>query len=144
MDTALDIPEKENLNARFGIKGAVGTAFGQHDLGLASFAPSGFTTYGSVCCWPNDDELKIYDFADNLLWEINKHSLKFGAQFQHLKKRSLSARNNRGSSTSAVFTPPDPLQRAEQERHRQWDGGLSTGLVPHRPDPPALRAKPMC
>ncbi len=109
MDTALDISEKENLNAKFGIKGAVGTAFGQHDLGLAQFAPSGFTTYGSVCCWPNDDELKVYDFADNLLWEMNKHSLKFGAQFQHLKKRSLSARNNRGLfNFSGVYTAEIP------------------------------------
>ncbi|MFB3904136.1 MAG: carboxypeptidase regulatory-like domain-containing protein [Acidobacteriota bacterium] len=109
MDTALDLPEKENLNAKFGIKNAVGTTFGQHDRGLATFAPGGFTTYGSVCCWPNDDEMKVFDFADNLLWERSNHSFKFGAQFQHLKKRSLSARNNRGAFTfSGVYTAEIP------------------------------------
>ncbi|MFB3902366.1 MAG: carboxypeptidase regulatory-like domain-containing protein [Acidobacteriota bacterium] len=109
MDTALDIPEKENLNAKFGIKGAVGSDFGQHDLGLAQFAPAGFTTFGSYCCWPNDDELKIIDVADNLLWELSNHSFKFGGQFQHLKKKSLSARNNRGTfNFSGVYTAEIP------------------------------------
>jgi len=95
--TAFDIPARENLNARFGIKGAVGAAFGQHDLGLAQFTPTAFTVIGSRCCWPNNDELTNYEFADNLLWLRGKHSLKFGVDYRFINKASLSARNNRGS-----------------------------------------------
>jgi hypothetical protein len=96
-DTAFDIPATENLNAKYGVKNAVGTTFGQHDRGLATFTPSPYTSIGSRCCWPNDDELLIYQFNDNVLWQLSKHTLKFGVEYKFLNKLSLSARDSRGS-----------------------------------------------
>jgi hypothetical protein len=96
-DTGLDVFATENLNEQFGITGAVGTQFGQHDRGLARFFPSGYSFIGSSCCWPNDDELLIYQFNDNVLWQAGKHTIKFGIQYHRLDKLSLSAVDNRGT-----------------------------------------------
>jgi Carboxypeptidase regulatory-like domain/TonB dependent receptor-like, beta-barrel len=95
--TAFDIPATENLNAQFGVKNAVGTAFGQHDNGLATFSPAAFSAIGSRCCWPNDDDLITHQFSDNVLWQSGKHNVKFGVEYKFLNKYSLSARDSRGS-----------------------------------------------
>ena len=76
---------------------------------MAIFYISGFANQGSRCCWPNDDVLKIYDIADNLLWETGNHSLKFGGAYQWLNRKSLSARANRGGFThNGVYTSEFP------------------------------------
>ncbi len=114
-DTAFDIPATENLNDQFGIQNAVGSMFGQHDLGLARFRSTGFSDIGSRCCWPNDDELLNTQFADNVLWNFSNHSLKFGGEYKYLNKRSVSARQNRGMFTfNGQYTAQFPNRGASR------------------------------
>ncbi|MDA2928967.1 TonB-dependent receptor [Acidobacteria bacterium AH-259-O06] len=95
--TLFDIPFKENFNKKLGIKGAPGDTFGDGlDHGLALFQPSGYAQVGPRGFWPNQNELKIFNMADNVLLERGSHSIKLGGEFRWTNVLRIPQRHRRG------------------------------------------------
>lgn len=108
--TKFDIQFKENLNPQFGIKGAPGDSFGDgKDHGWARFAPSGFRQIGARSFWPNQNDLEIFRFADNVLMQLGNHTLKFGGEFRQSDVFRLASRFRRGLfAFNGVYTSQRP------------------------------------
>ncbi|MGH9340923.1 MAG: carboxypeptidase regulatory-like domain-containing protein [Acidobacteriota bacterium] len=108
--TLFDIPFTENLNAQFGIKGAPGDSFGDGlDHGYTLFRVSGFRALGPRGFWPNDNDLKVFNVADNVLWINGNHSIKFGGEYRQTEVFRLSSRHRRGRFIyNGVYTAEQP------------------------------------
>ena len=80
----------ENENARFGICCAAveqHPEFAQdplHQVGLVLFQPVGYNLLGggNIPFQTNSGRLDTMTIADNLLWDVGKHSLKFGVEYR--------------------------------------------------------------
>ena len=70
--------EEGLTNNSLGIKGAPGG----DDPGYAGMTMSGFTALGPPRVLPSVNDLQIYHVSDNVLWQMGKHSLKFGGEFR--------------------------------------------------------------
>ena len=115
--TRFDIPYTENLNPQFGIRNAPGDKLGDgQDHGWSRFTPSGYAEVGARSFWPHNNKLDNFMLADSLAWQLNKHTLKFGAEYRRVKIFRISSRFRRGQfSFSGVYTserPNDPASRA--------------------------------
>lgn len=108
--TRFDIPFQENLNKKFGIKGAPGDSFGDGlDHGYARFNPSGFRQIGARSFWPNNNNLKTFRVADNLLIQKGNHAIKFGGEYRRTEVFRLASRFRRGLfSFNGVYTAEFP------------------------------------
>ncbi|MGH9341959.1 MAG: hypothetical protein ACRD1R_20815, partial [Acidobacteriota bacterium] len=108
--TRFDIPFTENLNSQFGIKGAPGDSFGDGlDHGYTLFIPGGFAQIGSRGFWPNENNLKGFRLADNVLFQRGDHSLKFGGEFRRTQVHRLAHRHRRGRfNFGGVYTAEQP------------------------------------
>jgi hypothetical protein len=115
--TSFDIPFTENLNKKFGIKGAPGDTFGDgRDHGYANFSPAGFRQLGPRG-WPNLNTLDNLLIADNFLVQKGHHSVKVGGEYRRAEIFREAARSRRGSfSFSGVYTsqrPNDGVSRSQ-------------------------------
>jgi Carboxypeptidase regulatory-like domain len=114
--TRFDIPYDENLNAQFGIMNAPGDRFADDlDHGYSRMTPSGYAEIGSRSFWPNINVLDNVSVADTFAWQINKHTLKFGAEYRRLKIFREAHRFRRGNFTfSGVYTSERPNDAASR------------------------------
>lgn len=115
--TRFDIPYSENLNAQFGIRNAPGDSFGDDlDHGYSRFTPTGYAEIGARSFWPNINVLDNVTIADTFAWQINKHTLKLGAEYRRVEIFREAQRFRRGNFTfSGVYTaqrPNEPTSRA--------------------------------
>lgn len=87
----------ENLNQKFGIKGAPGDTFDDGlDQGYARFAISGFNQLGPRQNWPNTGNLDTFLFGDTLIWQRGKHGFRFGVEMRHVNQFRQAERFRRG------------------------------------------------
>ncbi|MGH9722770.1 MAG: carboxypeptidase regulatory-like domain-containing protein [Bryobacteraceae bacterium] len=108
--TKFDLLQFENLNKKFGVKGAPGDGFtdGQ-DHGLARFTPAGYNETGSRSFWPNRNFLDNLQLNDNLLWQHGNHTLKTGVEWRRSDVFREAQRFRRGLFTfSKVMTAEQP------------------------------------
>ena len=81
--TRFDLPYTENLNKKYGIKGAPGDTLDDGlDYGLALFTPAEFTALGSKSNWPNVNNLNNLLIADSMSIQVGRHIVKFGGEFR--------------------------------------------------------------
>ena len=108
--TVFDLLQNENLNQRFGVKGAPGDTFNDGlDHGLARFTPNGYNEIGSRSFWPNSNFLSNLQINDNLLWQRGNHTFKMGAEYRKSIIFRAAQRHRRGSLTfNKVFTAEQP------------------------------------
>jgi len=108
--TRFDILESENLNKKFGVKGAPGDTFNDGlDHGLARFNPNGYNEIGSRRFWPNRNWLDNIQINNNLLWQKGAHSLKTGVEWRRTDIFREAQRFRRGLFTfNKVFTAEQP------------------------------------
>jgi hypothetical protein len=108
--TRFDILETENMNQKFGVKGAPGDAFDDgQDHGLARFNVNGYNEIGSRSFWPNRNFLENIQFNDNLLWQRGSHTLKAGVEYRRSDIFREAQRFRRGLFTfNKVFTAEMP------------------------------------
>lgn len=108
--TKFDTLLQEPLNAKYGIKNAPGDSFNDGiNQGFAGFSISGYATLGIGCCWPNQNNLVNAHIADNLLWQLGRHSLKFGFEMRRANLFREASRNRRGQFTfNKVYTSQLP------------------------------------
>jgi hypothetical protein len=108
--TRYDIPYTENLNQKFGIKGAPGDTLNDGlNYGWTQFVNSDFTTIGSIQDWPNINHLDNLLIADSLVIQRGSHSLKFGGEYRRSDIIRLPNRKRRGVFTfTGVYTAQDP------------------------------------
>jgi hypothetical protein len=114
--TRFDIPYSENLNPQFGIKNAPGDKFNDGlDHGYSRMTPSGYAEIGSRSFWPNINVLDNITLADSFAWQLNKHTLKFGAEYRRLEIFREAQRFRRGNFTfSGVYTSQRPNDAASR------------------------------
>jgi hypothetical protein len=108
--TRFDILQTENLNQKFGIKGAPGDTFDDgQDHGLARFNISGYNEIGSRSFWPNRNWMDNLQFNDNLLWQRGSHTVKAGVEFRRSDIFREAQRFRRGLfNFNKVFTAERP------------------------------------
>jgi Carboxypeptidase regulatory-like domain len=114
--TRFDIPYEENLNAQFGIKNAPGDNFADGlDHGYSRMSPAGYAEIGSRSFWPNINVLDNVSVADAFAWQIDKHTLKFGAEYRRVEIFREAQRFRRGNFTfSGVYTSERPNDAASR------------------------------
>jgi hypothetical protein len=114
--TRFDILETENMNQKFGVKGAPGDTFDDgQDHGLARFTPAGYNEIGSRSFWPNRNFLENIQFNDNLLWQKGAHSMKTGVEYRRTDIFREAQRFRRGQfGFSKVFTAEMPNNAASR------------------------------
>jgi hypothetical protein len=108
--TAFDLLDTENLNKKYGIKGAPGDAMNDgFDHGLANFNVSDYNVIGSRCCWPNNNYLDVLQFNDNILLQRGSHSLKAGFEYRKSMVFREASRLRRGQfNFNRIFTAQQP------------------------------------
>jgi hypothetical protein len=108
--TRFDILDTENLNKKYGVKGAPGDTFKDGlDHGLARFTPTGYNEIGSRSFWPNRNWMDNLQFNDNILIQKNNHTLKTGVEFRRLDIFREAQRFRRGQfGFSKVYTAEKP------------------------------------
>lgn len=114
--TRFDILETQNMNTKFGVKGAPGDTFqdGQ-DHGLARFNVSGYNEIGSRSFWPNRNFLENLQFNDNLLWQRGNHTVKTGVEMRRSDIFREAQRFRRGLfNFNKVFTAEAPNNAASR------------------------------
>jgi hypothetical protein len=116
--TRFDIPFTENLNKKYGIKGAPGDTLGDgKDHGMAIFAPSGLEQVGPRGFWPNDNNLDNLTLGDGLTLVRGKHVVKVGGEYRRTELYRLASRHRRGRfDFSGVYTsrlPDNATSRAQ-------------------------------
>ena len=109
--TKFDIPFKEPLNEKFGIKGAPGDSLNDGlNHGFALFIPSGFAQVGPRGFWPNINHLDNLQLADSFSIIKNRHTIKFGAEFRRTDIPRSPSRHRRGRfNFSGVYTAQKPF-----------------------------------
>jgi len=114
--TRFDILQSENLNKKFGVKGAPGDGFNDgQDHGLARFNLSGYGEIGSRSFWPNRNFLENIQLNDNLLWQRGGHTVKTGVEFRRADVFREAQRFRRGLFTfNKVFTAEMPNNAASR------------------------------
>jgi len=114
--TRFDIPFTENLNKKYGVKGAPGDTLGDGlDHGLAIFAPSAFSELGPRGFWPNENNLDNITIADGFSLVRGKHVLKFGGEYRSSQLFRLASRHRRGRfDFSGVYTAERPDNAASR------------------------------
>ncbi len=114
--TRFDILETENMNKKFGVKGAPGDGFGDgKDHGLARFNVSGYNEIGSRSFWPNANNLENIQFNDNLLWQRGSHTVKTGVEMRRSDIFREAQRFRRGLfNFNKVFTAELPNNAASR------------------------------
>lgn len=115
--TRFDILDRENLNKKFGIKGAPGDTFNDGlDHGLARFTPASYNEIGSRSFWPNNNFLANIQFNDNVLIQRGSHGLKAGVEYRRSAVFREAQRFRRGQfGFNGIFTvqrPNDATSRA--------------------------------
>ena len=116
--TRFDILASENLNKKFGVKGAPGDTFNDNlDHGIARFTPSDYGEIGSRSFWPNFNYLDNLQFNDSLLFQKGSHSIKAGLEYRKSKLFREASRFRRGNFRfNRIFTtqrPNDANSRAQ-------------------------------
>jgi hypothetical protein len=116
--TRFDILASENLNKKYGIKGAPGDTFNDNlDHGIARFTPSDYGEIGSRSFWPNYNYLDNLQFNNNLLFQKGSHSIKSGVEYRKSKLFREASRFRRGNFRfNRIFTtqrPNDANSRAQ-------------------------------
>jgi hypothetical protein len=108
--TVFDLLQFENLNKKFGVKGAPGDTFNDGlDYGLARFTPTGYNEIGSRSFWPNSNYLDNLQINDNVLWQRGNHTFKTGAEYRKSMIFRAAQRHRRGTLTfNKVFTAEQP------------------------------------
>lgn len=114
--TRFDILDRENLNKKYGVKGAPGDTFTDGlDHGLARFNPSGYNEIGSRSFWPNRNWMDNLQFNDNLLMQRGSHAIKAGAEFRRLDIFREAQRFRRGLfNFNKVYTSERPNDAASR------------------------------
>lgn len=114
--TRFDILETENLNKKYGIKGAPGDGFNDGlDHGLARFTPTGYNEIGSRSFWPNRNWMDNLQFNDNLLVQRGVHTLKTGVEMRRLDIFREAQRFRRGQFRfNKVYTAEKPNDAASR------------------------------
>jgi Carboxypeptidase regulatory-like domain/TonB dependent receptor len=114
--TRFDIPYDENLNPQFGIKNAPGDKFADGlDHGYSRMTPTGYAEIGSRSFWPNINVLDNVSAANTLAWQINTHTLKFGAEYRRVKVFREAHRFRRGNfAFNGVYTSERPNDAASR------------------------------
>lgn len=115
--TQFDILNRgENLNKKFGIKGAPGDTFNDGlDHGIARFNPSGYTEIGNRSFWPNRNTLNHYQVNDNVIIQRGGHAIKTGIEYRYSDIFREAQRFRRGLFTfNKVFTAEQPFVAASR------------------------------
>jgi hypothetical protein len=101
---------RENLNQKFGIRGAPGDTFNDGlDHGLARMNPAGYNEIGNRSFWPNRNWMDNFQFNNNLLVQKGTHSLKTGFEYRYLDIFREAQRFRRGLFVfNKVFTAEFP------------------------------------
>ncbi|MFB3903138.1 MAG: carboxypeptidase regulatory-like domain-containing protein [Acidobacteriota bacterium] len=105
-----------SLNKEYGITGAPVDSMGDDPFakGLALFSPAGFSSLAGA--GPLTTAQKNFSFADNLLWQKGKHSLKFGTEYRWTNlNRRQGQQLNGAIAFNGVFSsefPNVPASRA--------------------------------
>jgi hypothetical protein len=99
--TVFDIQIKENLQSRFGIKGAPGDTLNDgRDNGFALFVPGdGFNQLGPRAFWPNFNDLTNWQIGDNFTMVKGNHTVKFGGEWRKSTVPRDPSRFRRGQFT---------------------------------------------
>ncbi|MDX1982835.1 MAG: carboxypeptidase-like regulatory domain-containing protein [Bryobacteraceae bacterium] len=108
--TRFDILDTENLNKKYGIKGAPGDGFNDGlDHGLARFTPADYGEIGSRSFWPNNNFLDNIQFNDNLLIQRGSHAIKAGMEYRRSMVFREASRFRRGQfAFNRIFTVQNP------------------------------------
>ena len=126
--TRFDILETENLNKKYGIKGAPGDTFNDNlDHGLARFTPSDYNEIGSRSFWPNNNFLDNVQFNDNLLVQRGSHAIKAGVEYRKSMVFREASRFRRGQFRfNRIYTTQRPNDAASRA---QTGNGLADTLL---------------
>jgi len=126
--TRFDLLDTENLNKKYGIKGAPGDAMNDGlDHGLANFNVSDYNVIGSRCCWPNNNYLDVLQINDNVLMQRGSHSLKGGVEYRKSMVFREASRLRRGQfSFNRIFTAQQPNNATSRA---QTGNGLADMLL---------------
>jgi hypothetical protein len=126
--TRFDILQTENLNQKFGIKGAPGDTFTDGlDHGIARFTPNGYNEIGSRSFWPNRNWLDNLQFNDNVLIQRGSHMIKTGVEWRRADIFREAQRFRRGLfNFSKVFTAEQPNNATSRT---QTGNGLADMLL---------------
>jgi hypothetical protein len=117
--TVFDIPIKENLQSRFGIKGAPGdTLKDGRDNGFALFVPGdGFNQLGPRAFWPNFNDLKNWQIGDSLTFVRGSHTIKVGGEWRRSRVPRDPSRFRRGQfNFNGDYTTELPFDAASRAR----------------------------
>lgn len=108
--TAFDIPIKEPLNEKFGIKGAPGDTLNDgRNHGYALFAPSGYAQVGPRGFWPNINHLNLLQLGDHFTLIRGRHTVRFGGEWRRTDILRSPSRHRRGRfDFSGVYTAEKP------------------------------------
>ncbi len=108
--TRFDILDTENLNKKYGVRGAPGDGFNDNlDHGLARFTPSDYNEIGSRSFWPNNNFLDNVQFNDNVLIQRGSHAIKAGAEYRRSMVFREASRFRRGQfAFNRIFTTERP------------------------------------
>jgi hypothetical protein len=94
-----------NFLEMFNITGT--RADGPPRSGIPQVTVNGFATLGEPTNFPQTRTDNTYQLADNLSWNVGKHSLKFGGDFHRFQSNGTIVGNGRGSFTfNAQSTAP--------------------------------------
>jgi len=117
--TVFDIPIKENLQSRFGIKGAPGdTLKDGRDNGFALFVPGdGFNQLGPRAFWPNFNDLHNWQIGDSLTFVRGSHTIKVGGEWRRSRVPRDPSRFRRGQfNFNGDYTTELPFDAASRAR----------------------------
>ncbi|MBI1896368.1 MAG: TonB-dependent receptor [Acidobacteria bacterium] len=117
--TVFDIPIKENLQSKFGIKGAPGDMLKDgRDNGFALFVPGdGFNQLGPRAFWPNFNDLTNWQIGDNFAFVTGRHTVKVGGEWRRSRVPRDPSRFRRGRfNFSGDYTAEFPFNAASRGR----------------------------
>lgn len=113
--TLRDLPWTENLNQKLGIPGI--PELGKfNDRGLARFAASGYAAVGAATFWPNQNNVDLFQFSNNLMIIRGRHAIKMGVDFRREELYRQAARFARG-----FFAFDGSFSQNPQDRGRTGD-----------------------
>ena len=110
INSLLDVPGEANLNEKLGIKGLPDLG-DDNQRGMARFTPTGYAEVGTRSFWPNRNNLRLWQFSDNLSQVRGRHVMKTGFEFRRENLFRRAARFARGQFAFNGSFTQDPLSR---------------------------------
>jgi hypothetical protein len=127
--TKFDVPYDTALFEEYGIKGIPKTNLvSSNDHGLSRFTPAGYAELGTRSFWPNQNNLRVYQFNETLFKIWGKHNLRVGVELKREDLFRNAARFARGQfAFNREFTANPANRGATGDGLAEFMLGLAAG-----------------